>query len=708
MKAPGKAGPLRTGKQRLTRRRPGGLWTLLFAAGFLSGPAWSDTRQNQIPDETVPPKMGMIQRELMQETARKNQERYRLRVVVPETAVASRPVDDQVQAGKDIPDYSPPGFASQNSVLVLLALLAAGGFALKKFAPELTESLAGPRAGPAPLPAVAADLSAKVRGEEEAFAKFLAEFRVSAAGVSTPAPGNYLVAAKGRLAALQTKLGEITAATDPTGRRSKLDHCRDQVRTLAADAADWPAVWQLATGLEGLLKQVADNANNFTSSTLRTLNAGAALIADLLRSDRPASAAASPAIRLLVVDDDLISRNALAFALKRTFDPPALAAGGREALALVNAQTYDLIFLDVQMPEIDGFELCQRIHQTGLNRATPVVFVTCYDDFAAREKSLQVGAMDLVGKPFLTFEIIVKALTLIWRHRHEQGRHPTVTPVQKPVPASRTPAVEIRRPAAPAMELPAKTEVAGPAAEENLQAFSEHVSTNLAALRRLLQDIIRVSDEPACHELLVDFYLLIHALTGNADVAPLRPALQLSTSLEALTKKLLEKPDGRTPSTFNTIYTALELIDELCARALPPDFATNPAIRLLVAATDPVTGRVIAGALQTAFTRPEMVADAAAALASAREKTYDAIFLDVRLPDMSGFELCVQIGKTAGNRATPVIFIAGTDDYSLRAQAVGCGGSDLIAKPFLPLEINVKALTFALNRRLQGWPQKKR
>jgi two-component system sensor histidine kinase BarA len=115
---------------------------------------------------------------------------------------------------------------------------------------------------------------------------------------------------------------------------------------------------------------------------------------------------------VLAVDDDPISRNAISFALRKALSPPELAEHGEAALALATLKAYDVIFLDVQMPRMDGFEVCTRIHDTLPNRTTPVVFVTCHSDFDARAQSTLSGGNDLIGKPFLTFEITVKALTL--------------------------------------------------------------------------------------------------------------------------------------------------------------------------------------------------------------------------------------------------------------------------------------------------------
>jgi DNA-binding response OmpR family regulator len=90
---------------------------------------------------------------------------------------------------------------------------------------------------------------------------------------------------------------------------------------------------------------------------------------------------------------------------------------------------------------MDGFELCAKIRETEANRKTPIVFVTSHTDFDSRAKSALLGAHDLIGKPFLAFEITVKALTLVLRARQEsEGKRPT--PPTLEVAPSETPRIE--------------------------------------------------------------------------------------------------------------------------------------------------------------------------------------------------------------------------------------------------------------------------
>ena len=175
--------------------------------------------------------------------------------------------------------------------------------------------------------------------------------------------------------------------------------------------------WQMASALEALLNQLCGRPANFTPSTALTISNALDLMGALCVRGLQSDLVTNPPVRLLAVDDDAICRHAISFALKKALDGPDLASDGPTALSLASQQRYEAIFLDLEMPGMDGFELCAKIRQTPGNRNTPVIFVTRHSDFESRAKSNRTGGQDLIGKPFLTFEVAVKALTLILRGR---------------------------------------------------------------------------------------------------------------------------------------------------------------------------------------------------------------------------------------------------------------------------------------------------
>jgi DNA-binding response OmpR family regulator len=161
------------------------------------------------------------------------------------------------------------------------------------------------------------------------------------------------------------------------------------------------------------------------------------LLKDLCQPGVNRGLTTNPPPKFLVVDDDTICRHAVATALKKIFTAPELALDGATAFALAEHEKFDVIFIDIEMPGMDGFELCGKIRATADNQRTPIVFVTSHGDFDSRLKSTLSGAQDLIAKPFLSFEIALKALTLLLR-----GRLDTEKPqpaVQLAVASPRTP-----------------------------------------------------------------------------------------------------------------------------------------------------------------------------------------------------------------------------------------------------------------------------
>ena len=125
--------------------------------------------------------------------------------------------------------------------------------------------------------------------------------------------------------------------------------------------------------------------------------------------------------KVLVVDDDPLARRAVVCALQMAFEKPEAVENGEAALALAAGKPFDVIFLDVQMPGMDGFAVCKKIREFDANGKTPIVFITGHADFNARNQMSGCGGSDFVGKPFLKSEITVKALTFALRGRLEEN-----------------------------------------------------------------------------------------------------------------------------------------------------------------------------------------------------------------------------------------------------------------------------------------------
>ena len=105
----------------------------------------------------------------------------------------------------------------------------------------------------------------------------------------------------------------------------------------------------------------------------------------------------SAGIRTLIVDDEPLARRGLRAQLAEAkgFEIIAECGNGRDAVAAIEEHRPDLVFLDVQMPELDGFGVLETV---GTKHMPPVIFVTAYDKFALR--AFEVHALDYLLKPF--------------------------------------------------------------------------------------------------------------------------------------------------------------------------------------------------------------------------------------------------------------------------------------------------------------------
>jgi CheY-like chemotaxis protein len=267
------------------------------------------------------------------------------------------------------------------------------------------------------------------------------------------------------LASLRQSLCELGRELAPDEQQKLLRQLLDKIRALRSNS-NIPGVrplWQLAGAIEGLLNHLTAENEGLKPSSLRTLANAIDLLHSLSVRGLRADLAVQPTPRLLAVDDDPVSRYAVASAMKRFLVKPDMATHGEAGLALADDDAYDLILLDVQMPGMDGFELCSKIHATAQNRTTPIVFVTCQSDFDARAKSSLIGGQELIGKPFSTFELSLKALTLVLRRRLQSeaapsaARSQSATPSAQPAKATPSKASEWRAAGEPALASPQPT-----------------------------------------------------------------------------------------------------------------------------------------------------------------------------------------------------------------------------------------------------------
>ena len=129
--------------------------------------------------------------------------------------------------------------------------------------------------------------------------------------------------------------------------------------------------------------------------------------------------APSPTSYIAIVDDDAAIRSALGRALRMENYDVELFEDGSSALKSIQLRAPDAIVLDLQLPDIDGLEICRRIRRSG--DTTPILMLTARDAVNDRVAGLDVGADDYLVKPFDLAELLARLRALLRRHNVGDG-----------------------------------------------------------------------------------------------------------------------------------------------------------------------------------------------------------------------------------------------------------------------------------------------
>lgn len=184
----------------------------------------------------------------------------------------------------------------------------------------------------------------------------------------------------------------------------------------SAGVSGFSKIAHLSSALEALLKELMEDPANINSSSLRTVTDALEFLIQLIQQ-----ASEAPPIRelpslILVVDDDILSLQMVNSALETANLRSISILEPLVGIKVVENNRFDLIFADVNMPDMDGFEFTTRVRANPQHRHTPIVMVTSLNTFEVRAKSATIGANDMIAKPFLHTELAVKALTYLYKN----------------------------------------------------------------------------------------------------------------------------------------------------------------------------------------------------------------------------------------------------------------------------------------------------
>lgn len=116
--------------------------------------------------------------------------------------------------------------------------------------------------------------------------------------------------------------------------------------------------------------------------------------------------------RILIVEDELQLARLMELELDHEGYAVKVSHNGREALGLLQEEEFDLVLLDIMLPEMDGVEVCRRLREFS---DIPVIMVTARDAVPEKVEALDTGADDYITKPFAIEELLARIRALLRR-----------------------------------------------------------------------------------------------------------------------------------------------------------------------------------------------------------------------------------------------------------------------------------------------------
>ncbi|MDO4554712.1 MAG: response regulator transcription factor [Lachnospiraceae bacterium] len=131
--------------------------------------------------------------------------------------------------------------------------------------------------------------------------------------------------------------------------------------------------------------------------------------------------------RVLVVDDEKLIVKGLKFSLEQDDIEVDCAYDGEEALAKAKETEYDMVFLDVMLPKLTGYEVCQEIREFS---SMPIIMVTAKGDDMDKILGLDYGADDYITKPFNILEVKARMKAIMRRSAKKESKEAKVTKIE--------------------------------------------------------------------------------------------------------------------------------------------------------------------------------------------------------------------------------------------------------------------------------------
>jgi len=378
--------------------------------------------------------------------------------------------------------------------------------------------------------------------------------------------------------------------------------------------------------------------------------------------------------RLLIIDDDRIFAKRYEMILSMDQFDIQIAGDGESGLKLVSTFKPDIVLLDLMLPRVSGIDVLKQIRAAPETLNLPVLVLTNAYLPNQIDEAKEAGANRCLIKietPASKVAGIIKRV------------------LSEPEPA-------VRQPKDP----PLGENAAFDEAKLNEDFF--RVASDVVRKSQVLTlEMLKSRNITKTTQQIQELLRYSHLLTGAAALSHAYAVAWIASAIEALLKQLLDHPGRISTSTSRTVAQGIDLLEHLLKNRETNQVSKDAAERIKVLAVDDeaVSLSALVHALKLANLEPATAATPRLALQLLESAHYDLVITDVKMPEMSGFEFCKSLRALPGYATTPVIFVTGLNGFEDRKNAAMVRADDFIAKPFLLIELAVKAVVHVLSKK---------
>lgn len=376
---------------------------------------------------------------------------------------------------------------------------------------------------------------------------------------------------------------------------------------------------------------------------------------------------------ILIVEDNHANQQVAQAMMERLGCKCSIANHGIEALKLLELAKYDAIFMDCNMPEMDGYETTNRVRQLAAEISQiPIIAMTANVLKGDREKCIQAGMNDYISKPLKLDKLVEKLERWVGVPAPDEGNVGMDTDANLTMVNHTAIAEMDEHNAIDKGVVDTLRENVGDGFNDMVQVYIDDMEILLRSLEKSVQEkdpsalrhyahSIKGSSSNFGASRLVNLARLLEGIGKNDSVEGAHDLVQAIFPQAALVISDLRKELGSTKEDTLLMQTDVE--------------------RILIADDDRSMRVALQNVLVSDGYEIESVSDGVEAVKRCENSMPGLILLDALMPNLNGFDACKKIRMLKGGKHVPILIVTALDDESSIEQAFDSGATDFIPKP---------------------------